>query len=131
VVADHRRKSGLFSVFESELVIVYEHGFECSLGVEAWKYLILGERSIRPIQTVDRLAGEGISVQSKLHLALRERSTDSNQSQLKQVEAIPNSGVLREGKSMVRNKVARKGVLCGYLTFRYRKTSAIFPKILQ
>lgn len=32
---------------------------------------------------------------------------------------------------MPANKLARKGVLWGYLPFRNRKTSAIFPKILQ
>jgi hypothetical protein len=32
---------------------------------------------------------------------------------------------------MPTNKLARKGVLWGYLPFRNRKTSAIFPEILQ
>ncbi len=43
----------------------------------------------------------------------------------------PVIGGLWERKSMPANKLARKGVLCGYLPFRYRKTSAIFPEILQ
>lgn len=43
----------------------------------------------------------------------------------------PVNGGLRESKSMPTNKLARKGVLWGYLPFRNRKTSAIFPEILQ